>query len=173
MLGAMGAAVLTCEAAVVTWSGVFLHENLGAALGTAALGYVAFSVCQTSGRLVGDRLLARHRAPTLIRVGALTAAAGLAAAAIGSWPALAIAGFAVMGLGLATPLPVLYSVVGHLGAGGTGAAASVARFTTMTYSAIMLGPALLGGLAQAVGLRWTLAALIPLLCLIARGARHA
>jgi MFS family permease len=171
ILGGMGAGVLTCEAAVVTWSGVFLHENLDASLGMAALGYVAFSVCQTSGRLVGDRLLVRHSARAMIGLGTLVAAGGLTAVVLSPWPALAIAGFAVMGLGLATPLPVLYSMVGHLGADGAGAAGSVARFTTMTYSGILLGPPLIGGVAQVIGLSWTLAALIPLLCLLARGAR--
>jgi MFS family permease len=171
ILGAMGAGVLTCEAAVITWSGVFLHENLGASLGTAALGYVAFNVCQTSGRLVGDRLLARRSARAMIGPGTLAAAGGLIAVVLSPWPALAIAGFAVVGLGLATPLPVLYSLVGHLGADGTGAAGSVARFTTMTYSGILLGPALIGGLAAVIGLTWTLAALVPVLCLVARGAK--
>lgn len=172
ILGAMGAGILTCEGAVVTWSGVFLYENLGASLGTAALGYVAFNLCQTSGRLVGDRLLARHSAPVLITLGTLAAAGGLTLTVLSPWPALAIAGFAVMGLGLATPLPVLYSVVGHLGADGAGAAGSLARFTTMTYSGILLAPALIGGLAQLIGLTWTLAALIPVLCLVARGAAN-
>ncbi|MDQ7904398.1 MFS transporter [Phytohabitans sp. ZYX-F-186] len=171
ILGAMGAGVLTCEGAVITWSGVYLHENLGASLGTAALGYVAFNICQTSLRLVGDRLSARHPARILIGVGTLAAAGGLIAVVLSPWPALAIAGFAVVGLGLATPLPVLYSVVGHLGAGGAGAAGSVARFTTMTYSGVLLGPALIGGTAELIGLSWTLAALIPVLCLVARGAR--
>jgi MFS family permease len=172
ILGAMGAGVLTCEGAAITWSGVFLHENLGASMGTAALGYVAFNVCQTGGRLFGDGLLARHSARTLVRLGTLAAAGGLSIVVLSPWPTLAIIGFAVIGLGLATPLPVLYSVVGHLGSDGAGAAGSVARFTTMTYSAILLGPALLGGLAEVIGLGWALAALIPVLCLVARGARQ-
>ncbi|MEV0720854.1 MFS transporter, partial [Asanoa sp. NPDC050611] len=43
LLGAMGATVLTVEAAVANWSGIFLHEQLAAPLGLAALGYVAFT----------------------------------------------------------------------------------------------------------------------------------
>jgi MFS family permease len=171
VLGAMGAGVLTTEAAVASWSGVFLHENLDTSLGTAALGYIAFSVCQTSGRLVGDRLLARRPARVMITVGLSVGALGMALVVFGQWPALAIAGFAVVGLGLATSLPVLYSVVGHLGAEGAGAAGNVARFTTMTYSGILLGPAVIGGLAQLIGLDWTLAALIPLLGLMVLGYR--
>ncbi|GLZ06154.1 hypothetical protein Acsp03_36200 [Actinomadura sp. NBRC 104412] len=97
-------------------------------------------------------------------MGTITGAAGLAVAVISPWPVLTVAGFTVMGLGLATPLPVLFSVVGHEGEDtGPGAAGLLSRFTTMTYSGILLGPALIGWSAQGVGLRWTLALLVPLL----------
>lgn len=168
--GAMGATVLTVEAAVANWSGVYLHENLGAPLGAAALGYVAFTACQTAGRLVGDRLQARGSSARLVATGALVAAAGLATVVLSPWPALAVAGFAVVGIGLATPLPVLFGVVGHLGATGSGAATAVARFSTMTYSGILIAPAIIGWVTELVGLTWTLAALIPLLGLVARAA---
>ncbi|MEV4455382.1 hypothetical protein AB0J39_06075, partial [Microbispora sp. NPDC049633] len=77
----------------------------------------------------------------------------------------AVAGFALTGLGLASPLPLIFSVAGHAGAeeGATGATAAVARLTTMTYSAMLLAPALVGRVAQAIGLTWTLALLVPLL----------
>jgi fucose permease len=168
VLGAMGATVLTAEAAVANWSGVYLHDELGASLGAASLGYIAFIGCETAGRLVGDRLLTRFPARALVGAGTLVAAGGLTVVVLSPWGSLAIAGFTVMGLGLATPLPVLFSVVGHLGADGPGAAGLLARFTTMTYSGILLGPALIGWFAQGIGLTWTLAALIPLLALQSR-----
>jgi len=170
VFGAMGATVLTVEAAVANWSGVYLHENLGASLGAASLGYLAFTVCQTAGRLVGDRLQARGSASRLVATGTLVAAAGLAVVVLSPAPAVAMVGFAVVGAGLATPLPVLFGVVGHLGAAGSGAAATVARFSTMTYTGILLAPAIIGWVAELVGLTWTLAALIPLLVLVARAA---
>ncbi len=164
LLGAMGATVLACEGAVISWSGVYLHDELGATLTVAALGYVAFAACQTSGRLVGDRLLARYRPAVLLRVGAIAAAAGMLLVVLGDWPVLAVAGFAILGLGLATGLPVLFGVVGHWGAEqGDGATVLLARFSTMTYAGILLAPALIGTVAQWVGLTWTLAGLIPLL----------
>ncbi|GIH15916.1 MFS transporter [Rugosimonospora africana] len=175
LFGAMGATVLTGEAAVANWSGVFLHDHLGASLGLAGLGYVAFTGCETAARLVGDRLLTRGSAACLLRVGTVTAAAGFAVVVASPWPALGIVGFAVVGLGLATPLPVLFGVVGHLGADGSGtrgagAAAMVARFSTMTYSGILLAPAVIGWVTDLVGLTWTLAGLIPLLAAVAYGA---
>jgi MFS family permease len=187
VLGARGAIALTAEAAVINWSGVFLHEQR-ATLGVAGLGYAAFAVCQTSVRLIGDSILARTSAAVMLRLGAGLTAAGLTAVVVSPWLALAVAGFALMGLGLATCLPVLYSVVGHLGAdrdhgaeagaepgaesgADAGAAAMVARFTTMTYAGILLAPAVIGWVADAVGLTWTLAAIIPLLVAVAYAAR--
>ncbi len=171
VLGAMGAIVLTCEAAVANWSGVLLHDRLGASLGVASLGYIAFTGCETAGRLVGDRLFARYPARILVRAGTLVAAVGVALVVLSPWPVLAIVGYAVMGLGLSAPLPVIYSVVGHTGAEGPGAAVFVARFTTMTYSGILLGPVVIGWVAQAIGLTGTLAALVPLLVAVAYRAR--
>ena len=179
VLGAMGAVALTAEAAVISWSGVLLHERR-ATLGVAGLGYAAFAVCQTSVRLIGDRLLARTSAPVMLRLGAGLTAAGLAVVVVSPWVALAVTGFALMGLGLASCLPVLYSVVGHLGAdrdhgavqgADAGAAAMVARFTTMTYAGILLAPAAIGWAAELVGLTGTLAAIIPPLVAVAYAAR--
>ena len=179
VLGAMGAVALTAEAAVISWSGVLLHERK-ATLGVAGLGYAAFAVCQTSARLIGDWLLARTTAAILLRSGAGCAAAGLTVVVLSPWAALAIAGFALLGLGLACCLPVLYSVVGHLGAdrdrradhgADAGAAAMVARFTTMTYAGILLAPAVIGWVAELVGLTWTLAAILPPLVAVAWAAR--
>jgi fucose permease len=171
LLGGMGAAVLTGEAAVANWSGVFLHEHLGASLGTAGLGYVAFTGCQTAGRLVGDRLQARASAALLVGTGTLVAAAGFAAVVLSGRAGLGVAGFALAGIGLATPLPVLFGVVGHLGAATGNAAATVARFTTMTYAGILLAPPVIGWIADLVGLAWTLGALVPLFVVVAYGAR--
>ena len=163
LLGLMGATVLTCEGAVTTWSGVYLHDELSATLTVATLGYVAFAACETTVRLVGDRLVARYRPEVLLRCGTAVAVGGLLLVLLAPWPALAVAGFAVIGVGLATGLPVLYGVVGHWGAEQSGATAMLARFSTMTYSGILLAPALIGWVAQGIGLTWTLAALIPLL----------
>jgi MFS family permease len=172
VFGVMGAIVLTAEAAVANWSGVFLHDHLGASLGAATLGYLAFSACQTVGRLVGDRLLAGGSPALLLRLGTLTAAGGLAVVVLSPWAALGVVGFAVLGVGLATPLPVLFGVVGDLAANRTGAqepdpAVMVARFATITFTGLLLTPAVIGWAAELVGLTWTLAALIPLLAVVA------
>jgi hypothetical protein len=167
LFGAMGATVLTAEAAVANWSGIFLHDHTGATLGAAALGYVAFTAAQTGGRLVGDRLLGFVSGAVLLRVGVLVGALGFALVLLSPTALVGVAGFAVVGVGLATPLPVLFGLVGRLGAGDSSSAAVVARFTTMTYSGILLAPAIIGAVAEVVGLAWTLAMLVPLLGMVA------
>jgi MFS family permease len=130
--------------------------------------------------LIGDAILARTSAAVMLRFGAGLAAAGLTVVVVSQWVVLAVAGFALMGLGLATCLPVLYGVVGHRGAhcdhaaepgADAGAAAMVARFTTMTYAGVLLAPPLIGWVAEVVGLTWTLAAIIPPLVAVAYAAR--
>jgi len=170
MFGAMGAVILILEGAVGNWSGVFLLEERGATLAVASLGYTFFNLCQTAGRLVGDRLHERYGAPTLVRVSGGIALCGLLLVVFSPGVVVAIAGFAVVGIGLSVLLPLIFSAVGHGGAEGLGAAAALARFTTLTYSGL-LGPVLVGWFAEFVGLAATFAGLLVLLALVVLNAR--
>jgi MFS family permease len=173
-IGLVGAIVLTCEGAVISWSGVFLHDERSASLGVAGLGFVAFTACQTAGRLIGDRVQARVSIGTLMRFGILLGAGGLLLAVVSPHPVPAIAGFGILGLGLSTTLPMLFGVVGRLGTQGSGdaagAATGVARFATMTYAGVLLAPPAIGAIADQVGLGATLLGLVPLLVGVALAA---
>lgn len=165
IFGAMGFVVMVGEAAVISWSGVLVHESRGAGLATAGLAFTAFTAFQTVGRLIGDRLTERFGAAALFRVGALVAVTGLTVVvAVPLWPA-AIAGFALAGLGGSVLMPLIFSAVGH--EGGTDAAMAVSRLTTFIYAGILIGPAMVGWFAALAGLIWTFAGLVPLLLAVA------
>ena len=166
-LGLVGTALMVCEGATLTWSGVYLHEDRGASLALASVAVTAFTACQTAGRLVGDRLTVRFGAANLFRAGGLVASAGFMLAVLSPHPVGAVAGFGVIGLGSSSLLPLTFSAAGHAGGSGPGAATFVARFTTFTYAGILLGPAVMGWVAQLIGLQWTLALLVPLLAAVA------
>jgi hypothetical protein len=166
-LGLTGTALMVCEGAALGWGAIFLHDSRGASFGLAATAVTAYTAGQTSGRLVGDRLTARYGAPLVFRTGGLIAACGLAVAVLAPQPAVAIVGFAVMGLGTSVLLPLTFSAVGQSGHTGPATAALVSRFTTFTYAGILLGPAVIGWAAELVGLTWTLSALIPMLFAVA------
>ncbi len=166
LLGAMGATVLLCEGAIGNWSGVFLHEDHGAPLAVASTGYIGFTVLQVAGRLVGDRLHERYGAPALVRWSSAIAILGMALVVFGPSPVPVIAGFTVVGAGVSVLLPVVFSAVGHSGASDSGthnAAVALSRFTTMTYSGLLMGPAVIGWLAEWIGLTWTLGCLLVLM----------
>jgi MFS family permease len=166
-LGLTGFALMICDGAVLTWSVIFLHDNRGNALAAASLAVTAYTAFQTLGRLTGDRLKVRYGEGTLFRVGGAIGTVGFAVAVLGPWLWISIVGFAILGLGTSVLIPLTFSAAGHAGGSGPGAAAVVARFATLAYAGILLGPALIGWIAQGIGLPWTLAALIPLLGIVA------
>ncbi len=166
-LGLTGFALMLGEGAALGWSAIFLHESRGASLAVASTALTAYTGAQTIGRLRGDRLKVRYGARTMFRIGALVAVSGFAVALLSPRPSVSLAGFAIFGFGASSMIPMTYSAAGHAGGDGPGAAVFVARFTTFTYSGVLLGPALIGSVAQLIGLSWTLAALLPMLVLLA------
>ena len=166
-LGLTGFALMLGEGAALGWSAIFLHDSRGASLALASTALTAYTACQTIGRLRGDRLKVRYGARAMFRVGALVAILGFAVAVASPWPVISVVGFAIFGFGGSSLLPMTFSAAGHAGGDGPGAAIFVSRFTTFTYSGVLLGPALIGSVAQLVGLSWTLAGLLPVLLWVA------
>jgi fucose permease len=149
-LGVLGVCGLVGEGAAGDWSAVYLKDNLDTSSGFAALGFAAFSVTMTAGRLVGDRLVHRFGAPRLVRCCGLVAAAGLAGGLLGGNPAGAIAGFAVLGAGLSIVVPQVFAAGGradpeHPGSG-------LAKVVGFGYAGLASGPAVIGAVASQVGL---------------------
>jgi fucose permease len=167
-LGLTGFALMLGEGAALGWSAIFLHDSKGASLALASTALTAYTGFQTIGRLRGDRLKARYGARAMFRIGALVAVSGFAVAILSPSPVISVVGFALFGFGGSSLIPMTFSAAGHAGGDGPGAAVFVSRFTTFTYSGVLLGPALIGSVAQLIGLSWTLAALLPVfLCLAA------
>ena len=107
-VGLLALLAMMAEGAILDWSAVFIASEIGAATAIAAMGYAAFSVAMTFGRLTGDRVV-RKLGPgrTLALSAALAAAAILLALTDGT--AVALLGFGLAGLGLANAVPVLFS----------------------------------------------------------------
>jgi MFS family permease len=171
VLGGIGLVLMICDGAALTWSGIFLHDSRGASLTVASTAVTAYTASQTAGRLAGDWLKQRCGGSALFRAGGLLAIAGLAVAVFSPWLALAIAGFAVFGLGASNLIPLTFSAAGRAGGDGPAAATALARFTTFTYAGILFGPAVIGWVAQGIGLMWTLSVLIPILGAVAISRR--
>ncbi len=157
-LAAMAFACFLAEGAANDWSAVYLHTSLGASPGLAALGYTVFSCAMVGGRLVGDRLADRVGPARLVRVSAGAAAAGFLGALLAGRIAAGMAGFALLGAGLSFIVPLVFTAASRLGRAGP----NLALVTSCGYLGMLAGPALIGGLAEAVGLPEALGSVVVL-----------
>ncbi|MFD5426204.1 MFS transporter [Streptomyces sp. NPDC127084] len=131
------------EGALADWGALHLEQDLHAHPGIAAAGYSLFALAMTVGRLTGTTLLERLGQTRVLAAGGATAAAGMLIGALAPTAWLALAGFAVTGLGLANIFPVAVGRAGAL-AGPSG----VATASTLGYGGMLLGPPVIGFLAD-------------------------
>jgi predicted MFS family arabinose efflux permease len=139
------------EGSAGDWSAVYLHVNLGSSAAVAAVALGAFSVTMAAGRVAGDRLAARFGPVRLVRASGLVAGLGLAAGLLIGTPAAAVAGFALLGLGLAGIFPQIVTAAARLDPGHAGR--NIGRIAAVAYSGLLSGPVAIGAIASGVGLR--------------------
>jgi MFS family permease len=167
VIGVIAFCAMMSEGSVADWGAIFLHREIG----TAAGGFAAFSITMALARFFGDHFAARLGTVRLVRLGGSIAAAGLALALAVGHTALALVGFAAMGLGLAPIIPLIFSAAGRTP--GMEAGPALAVTTTIGYSGFLLGPPLIGFIAQAYGLRPALGIIVAMCLAVALLARFA
>nr|BFE79648.1 hypothetical protein GCM10020093_022490 [Planobispora longispora] len=155
LMGVVAFAGLVGEGAAVDWTSVYLFEDLRASESVAALGFAVFSTAMTVGRFAGDHLALRYGPVRLVRVSGVIAALGLGGALLVGNVPVAIAGFALFGLGLATIVPQVFSAAGNHDPARAGQA--IAQVATVGYAGLVAGPAIIGGVSELVGLPAALA----------------
>ncbi|MGA5045620.1 MFS transporter [Streptomyces arboris] len=159
------------EGALADWGALHLEQDLDAHPGLAAAGYALFALTMTIGRLTGTMLLERLGQTRTLVLGGAVAAAGMLLGALAPTVWLALAGFAVTGLGLANIFPVAVGRAGEL-AGPSGVAAA----STLGYGGMLLGPPAIGFLADWFSLPLaltTVALLAAAAAALGYGARNA
>lgn len=160
-LGAIGFLGSMAEGSIADWSGVFLKEHFGASDGLAPLALSAFSVMMLLARLVGDKLKGRYGARPLVTSGSMLGAAGLFFAVLSPDAYFALFGFAVAGLGMALVFPFVFSAAGAQGP------VALAGVASMAYSGSLMGPPVIGAIAQGLGMQVAIAYIGGLAALIA------
>jgi MFS family permease len=150
-LGAIGFCSFLGEGAMHDWSALYLREPLGTSQAVAALGFTGFALGMTVSRFLADRWSTRFGPVALVRAGGLVAAVALAVGLLVPQPAVAIAGFTVLGAGLAPVVPTVFSAAGNLGHGS--GATALGWVVTISYLGGILGPGLIGFISGSLGLR--------------------
>ncbi|MGF6290056.1 MFS transporter [Paraburkholderia youngii] len=145
------------EGAVADWSAVYLRSALNQEASIAAIGYSAFAFSMAACRIAGDASVRRFGSSKVVALGGLIAFAGLAL--VLSLPSVltACVGFAMVGIGLANIVPVIFSAAGRSSATP---AIGVSMAATFGYAGFLVGPPLIGFGAGVLGLRAALGVLV-------------
>ncbi|MES2549340.1 MAG: MFS transporter [Pseudomonadota bacterium] len=151
------------ENAAENWSALHIEKTLGGSPEEGALGPAMLALTMGFARLGGQWLAGRLDAFTILRSGAVIAAAGALVVAQAASPLVAYLGFFVMGIGASVLAPTAFSLVGQMSPDEARARA-VARATLLGYFGYFVGPPLLGVLAGTFGLRF---AFVWAACLVA------
>jgi MFS family permease len=157
ILGLFGLGGAICEGAASDWGGVLARETFNASPFVATLPYILFSVMMVTVRLSGDWLANRFGIARLLTWSGTIAGGGLILGlSIGNVYGVII-GWILLGAGVATVIPLVVSVCGELAnsefSGKISAAESVALVTGVAYFGFVIGPPLLGFIADLVTLR--------------------
>ncbi|MBC7921677.1 MAG: MFS transporter [Ferruginibacter sp.] len=156
LMGLIAFCTMICEGTMFDWSGVYFHKVVNAPREWTTLGYVAFMGTMAGGRFVGDWLAFRVGVKRLIGLNGALIATGLFTAVLFPYLIPATVGFLLVGMGVSTIVPLVYGAAGRSGIMSTGAA--LAAVSSIGFLGFLLGPPLIGFIAQAASLRWSFAA---------------
>ena len=157
-LGTIAFLSVFAEAAVNDWSALYLSADVGITHAAAAGGFSGYALMMFLGRAFGDGVVQTLGRTRVIALGALAVFAGIALAVGLASPPGVIAGFCVVGLGLANMVPAVFSASA---AAATSPSIGIATAATLAYASTLVGPPIFGAVASVSSLRAAFAMLLP------------
>ncbi|MBC8034855.1 MAG: MFS transporter, partial [Chitinophagaceae bacterium] len=150
-LGLIAFACMVCEGAMFDWSGVYFEKVVGAPRDLVRLGYVAFMFTMAGGRFAADWLVNRFGIKRMIQASGLVIISGLMLAVFFPYLTTATAGFLLVGIGVSSVVPLVYSLAGKSATLHPGVA--LAAVSSIGFFGFLLGPPMIGFIAEAASLR--------------------
>jgi predicted MFS family arabinose efflux permease len=149
LIGLVGLCAVFGEQAGTDWSALYIRRELGGSASIAALAVSAFAVTMAAARLLGDRVIQRLGPATTVRLSGTCAAAGAVAIVLAPGLAAGLAGFALLGIGVALVVPLVFAAAGRV---GPHPAQSIAGVAGVAYASGLVAPGIIGGIAAASSL---------------------
>ncbi|HEV7627583.1 MAG TPA: MFS transporter, partial [Streptomyces sp.] len=167
-IGLIGFCAVFAEGASMDWSGIYLRDVTGADPGLAASAFTAFACTMAVARLAGDAVVRRMGAVRTVRASGCVAAAGCALVVAAGTPAVAVTGFALIGVGVAVVVPLAFAAAGRTATAAPGQA--IAGVATLAYASGLAAPAAVGWIAEATSLSFSFGLVTVLLLGLVSGA---
>lgn len=163
LLGLICFCVALSEGAMADWSSLYYREVLKDGNKVSTTGYTAFTFAMALGRFAGDRLIMSFGYKKILMLNGLLVAMGLSLALVLPLPVAVIAGYAMVGLGVSSVIPIVYMVAGK--SKTMAPAAALAAVSTIGFTGFLFGPPVIGFIANVTGLRVALS-LVAILGLV-------
>lgn len=154
-LGIIGFCSMATEGAMFDWSGVYFKEIVKAPASLVILGYASFMVMMAVGRFVGDGIIARLGRKNTIVFSGIVISTGMFISVFFPFIVTATVGFMLVGLGVSSIVPTVYSVAGKNGKTPPGMA--IAMVSSVSYLGFLMGPPLIGYISALSSLQYSYA----------------
>ena len=155
LLGIIGFCSLASEGVMFDWSGVYFKDIVKVPDAFVVLGYSSFMIMMASGRFLGGRLITKFGKIKVLQVSGVFISIGLFIAVIFPYLLSSILAFMIVGLGVSTIIPTLYSLAGKHPTIPTGEA--LTAVSSISFLGFLMGPPVIGYIAELFGLRFSFA----------------
>ncbi len=155
LLGLIGFCAMVCEGAMFDWSGVYFQKAVQVPATKAAIGYVAFMATMTGGRFTADWLVNKTGKKKMLQASGIIIGTGLLISVLFPYLIPATLGFLLVGFGVSFIVPLVYSSAGKSTTMGPGMA--LAAVSSISFLGFLIGPPLIGHLAEIASIRWAFA----------------
>jgi MFS family permease len=153
LLGLIAFCTLLCEGAMADWSGVYFKNIVEAPASMITLGYVAFTAMMALGRFLGDWLVTKLGVKNMLQISGTMITSGLLLSVFFPNLITATVGFLLVGFGVSSVVPIVYGLAGKSKKMSPGTA--LASVSTIGFLGFLIGPPVIGFIAQAISLRWS------------------
>jgi fucose permease len=150
LIGVLVLAFAFSEGSANDWMALAIVDGLGASDALGALGFGVFVAAMTLGRTFGGSALQRYGRVPVLRTSAAITLAGLGLVVFGPGLSFVMAGAVMWGIGTALGFPVGMSAAAD---DPRLAAVRVSVVSSIGYTAFLVGPPLIGFLADSIGIR--------------------
>ena len=150
-LGVIGFCVMASEGVMFDWSGVYFKEIIKAPGALVVVGYSSFMIMMATGRFLGDNLVRKFGRKKVLQISGILISSGLFTAVLFPNIIVCTIAFMVVGLGVSTVVPTVYSVAGKNPNVPAGEALTIV--SSVSFLGFLMGPPVIGYIAELFNLR--------------------
>jgi MFS family permease len=155
LLGVIAFCCMSAEGCMFDWSGVYFKQVVKAEGSLVSLGYASFMIMMATGRFTGDRLALKFGRKKMVQLSGILIFIGMMIAVLFPTIIPATIGFLIIGFGVSSIIPLMFSTAGKIKEVASGIA--IATVSGIGFFGFLIGPPLIGYIAQLAGLQYSFA----------------